>query len=635
MKRIKFLLSLVLCLSMLAASVVCVHAETEDVTSLLGYQLTPTDESGAYSLRLVGVINATAEELTTYDGVGFDVTMTFTDHTDWAAQTGSFTRKTVYSEIYVGEGMTLEPTDMNVKGGYFFLLPINGLYEDVGGLSLSVFTFYIKNGKKIPMSETPETFPVEKTADTKTVVFAPDAQYLEGIPVDKVYNLGDGAYEYAYSGVTVDAYKNVTDQLDDAGYYAYHTNTINGNSFATYTKGYMQINVAYYPNYVLGYSDGNYYTGALRVVYSPKGYLPEKSEPTYEKVTDATVTQLGTLSSKEAAPGESYVIQLEDGSFVVIDGGGAYTATVNNDMQTWMNFLTVNKPASHEKPRVTWMFTHAHGDHIALALSFLEKYSNSIQLDMVCYNFPELVNTDAYQSYVKDGDELVYKYPTDLKDILDKQYPNATRYIFHTGQVLYLAGCKIEFLMTHEDIYPAEMGTLNKTCGAWKMTFKAENDKADEFTGNSFLVLGDSEKVNCGFIDEATNPNLVQGFLAAVYDGVDSVDGVLDCDMVQAAHHGLNGATSTLYGKIEPEIVFWPIDYATRGVEKSGTNNDVWDNTVNHAWLNNTAIRHYYADTTVTIVAQTLEKRTMLIMDEPFDGFSEDSDQDMDWDWGA
>ena len=598
MKRFKILLALALCLTMITSMTVFVHGATQSITSLLGYQLTEADADGAYSLRLVGVINATATDLDSYDGVGFDVTMTFADHTDWAVQTGSFTRKTVYSTIYA-DGVSCSPTDMNLTDGYFFLLPINGLYENVGSLKLTVTTFYVKNGAKA--SGTEQTVTVSKTANTEKPVFTPSGAQV----TYSEYDLGDGAYEYAYAGVSNSTYSNLISQITSAGYTAYDTNEIDGNLFATYTKGYMQINTAYYSNY----SSGGY-TGALKVVYSPKGYLPQTSSPTYEKVTDAKVIQFGTKSSTYSAPGECYVIQLEDGSFVVIDGGGAYPGSINDDISALMNYLTENKPASHEKPHVTWMITHAHGDHIGVPLRFLNTYSDRITLDMICYNFPLITNN----SFVHDDDANTLKYPGELKEILDTKYPNATRYIFHTGQVLYLAGCKIEFLHTHEDLYPVTMDTLNKTSATWKMTFKA-TDEDTEYTGNSFLVLGDSEQENCNF-------------MAAVYSEA------LDCDMVQASHHGLNGGTSALYQKITPSIVFWPID-SSRSI-KNSEKDDIWENEANRAWLTDSSIRHYYGDVTTVILANNLQiKNALWIMEEPFDGFNEDSDQDMVWDWGV
>jgi hypothetical protein len=115
--------------------------------------------------------------------------------------------------------------------------------------------------------------------------------------------------------------------------------------------------------------------------------------------------------------------------------------------------------------------------------------------------------------------------------------------------------------------------------------------------------------------------------MAAVYDEA------LDCDMVQASHHGLNGATETLYKNITPSIVFWPIDTG-RSTSVSGSNNDGWDNRANHAWLNDESIKHYYGDVTTTVKV-TSTTNSLKVQNGAFDGFDDNSDEEMIWDWGV
>ena len=604
MKHLKKFLSIILSAAMLFALVIGAQADTanESETTLLGYQITAPDAAGEYSVRLIASINTTPDKLERFESVGFEVTLSFDDRSDWGIQTGHFSRKTVYSKIFEsGELKSVSDIMPSLENGYFFLLPINGLYTDVGSITLSVSTFSVQNGTKTKTEAT--EIKIEHTADTSADHFVPIGNVTES---DR-YDLGDGAYEYAYMGVSSDSYSALLSTLQNEGYTVYSENSIDGNLFATYIKGYKQINLSFYPNY----NDGS-----LKAVYSPKGYLPQNTAPSYEKRAEATVTQIGRVGSKNTAAGESFVIQLEDGSFVIIDGG----PESNADQVSLYHFLYTNKPVAHTKPQVTWMFTHAHSDHIDLAVSFLEDYSEQIDLKMVCYNFPIFSTVeDAEQTFVTDknaGNDA--ETVATLKDILNEKYPNAIRYVYHTGQVLYLAGCKIEFLYTHEDRYPNDMDTLNKTCGVWKMTFK-ENDADTDFNGNSFLVLGDSETVNCDF-------------MASVYSTT-----TLDAEMVQASHHGLNGGTEALYGMITPSIVFWPID-SGRSVSDDNSqnnNNDVWDNAANHAWLQDANIASYYADKTITVVVKTLRKRTLQVMSDPFDGFGENTEHELVWDWEA
>ena len=244
-----------------------------------------------------------------------------------------------------------------------------------------------------------------------------------------------------------------------------------------------------------------------------------QTTPEYEKLTEPTVTQIGRYGASNSAAGESYIIQLEDGSFIVIDGGPLNDA----DADGLLKFLVDNKPTSHEKPRVIWMFTHLHVDHTDLAVKFLRERYRDIELTMLCYNFP---NT---QTALKDS---LCANTYALIGSLGRNYPDMQTYVFHSGQKLKLAGCEIEFLYTQEDYWPQKFETANDTSATWRMNFSS---------GHSFLVLGDSEKGMCSQ-------------MSSIYGDY------LESDILQLSHHGLNGATLGIYQNIDPIICFWAID---------------------------------------------------------------------------
>lgn len=321
------------------------------------------------------------------------------------------------------------------------------------------------------------------------------------------------AYEMPYTREAINEYEAYKARLADEGFTEYSSNMIGKNRFATYVNEKAELHLIWYPS-----------LSQFRIVYASRGYLPEQQTPSYTKLTDATVTQLGRAATAYDAPGESYVIQLEDGSFVLIDGGPGLGASGQQDMAALKDYLYAHKPASHAKPKITWMFTHLHNDHMELALGFLTGYSADVELQTVCYNVPNL------DSALEDA-HCANNY-NKLKALIRDVYEDTNTYIFHAGQKMYLAGCEIEFLYTQEDYWPNNMWTANLTSAVWRMTFKG---------GNTFLVLGDCEVGNCEQ-------------LSAIYGSY------LESDVFQLSHHGFNGATLELYQLIDAKICLWACD---------------------------------------------------------------------------
>ena len=251
----------------------------------------------------------------------------------------------------------------------------------------------------------------------------------------------------------------------------------------------------------------------------------------------------------------------------MVDGG----PTDSSDEVKLFNFLKENNP-SEGKPKITWIFTHAHHDHMKLALSFLEKYHNDIEVSMFCYNFPSIDDipiTEEPASRVETSKELIEK----LDYLIETYYQDSIIYKHHAGDILQLPGCEIEFLQTHESYYPNEFSWFNHTSSAFIVTI---NDK-------KVMVLGDSEYTN-------------NEYLSYLYDDV------LKCDVLQLAHHGLNGGSLSLYQEIDPSICLWAID-ETRYLNNSYCLGNEYLCDCNK-WIRNNSIRvrsHYHASTTTTL----------------------------------
>ncbi len=435
-----------------------------------------------------------------------------------------------------------------------------------------------------------------------------------------VYYCGEYNYELNVQYTNQTAHDNFILELkNNWGYKEYTTNEKNGNLFGTYVcneKGTTSVvHTMFYPSQRL-----------CKIVYGPLGYLPETQAPDaseYQNIVVPSITQMALLKSFSrsdenvldaidyggtnitGAPGMSYVIQLPDASFVLIDGGnrdGTVTphekvdgewvrqeTTTSQDAKNLYDFLCGFTPDGGKPVIAAWFITHCDGDHIGLPTQFIKEYNDKIDLRMVAYNFPDFTGYTTQVPESSSGHNTVNNF----KNAVDSYFPEVVHWIAHTGQKLYLPGCEIEILATVEDYYSPGRSLTNN------------NDSSLGFRvtlgDTTFMVLGDMYSTNCGF-------------MANVYGTT------LKSDILQLAHHGFDVGTAstvkTLYQLIDPDICFWPCD-GWRFEEDTRINGSRAH--VNNAWIKNgeyneaTGTRpreHYHASVTTTIKVDTVIELT-------------------------
>lgn len=361
--------------------------------------------------------------------------------------------------------------------------------------------------------------------------------------VEGVYRSSDNVFQVTVGKASASDFSAYKNKLQGAGYTLHAENSIGtDNKFSTYKNEKYAIHTAYHAS-----------TSEMELIIEKLGYLPSASAPTYTKKVDASITQMKLAESA----GMSYVIQLEDGSLIVIDGGVGNALAQQELLAT---LESKNSGMGYSKPQVTWMFTHAHPDHIQLAENFLASYASRIDLKLVCANFIEYdrVNSE-YGSVIGDG----YSHKG-LMNTVKNKYPDAKIMNFHTGQKLRLAGCDITFYITHEDVYPVKLGTLNSASAAWKM----------DFGSKTFMILGDTTETSAEILN--------------TYYGSS-----LKSTVMQAAHHGTTASSGTaqiikLYANIDPSVVMWANSNSTSVAKFAG----------NTALLSKSGLVSYYSNET-------------------------------------
>ena len=333
-----------------------------------------------------------------------------------------------------------------------------------------------------------------------------------------LYSAGGGNYQKTYKGVTAAEVTAYCTKLLKSGFSLHQKNMINSNAFYLYVSGDTIVHINHFAK-----------LDQFSIVYGPKTYLPAKSPITgYTKKATPTITQLALGET-----GTSMVLQLEDGSFVLIDGGLGSANNYTKDSTNLMNFLTANAP-NGEKPRLTWIVTHIHTDHRQLMQKLLPTIKNKIVLELVAWNMPDFSTLSAYTPNWKESNPAKnYVESMNLVNTaLKNSFPNAPIYTFHTGEKLYLPGCEVEFLATQEDYYLNNFEWINDTSAAFRITMQ----------GKTVMVFGDC------------TANVDSKIMTAAFGSY------IKSDIMQITHHGVGGGTLATFKAVDPDICLWSVN---------------------------------------------------------------------------
>ena len=411
----------------------------------------------------------------------------------------------------------------------------------------------------------PDGFKVKKTYNENWVVDFPKPEG-EGISLYNTMDDSEDCLQYLYRGEGVghEAFDAYVSRLTQSGYTILTQNTMAENKFATLVNNAagVMLSVAYdafahkgeynyNENPVFDDDDeDNYdynamYQKCLRVVScstsNPKVTVPGSdvlTKPTsWNKVTDTSITAVEVMYV-----GYGYLIVLEDGRFIMLDGGGIPDsskggATAANSalyalMKSRYRAIYGTDP-TEEQPIViaAWVITHSHGDHYGVPCSFLDTYGKStVQLQYLVGNWPA-----SNAGYTLNGTDNGYMTKTGINRILTA-CPSARFLKVHTGQTYYFANIKIDVLMTPEDHNPFHIDNSNDANSV--LRFCAYSSPTDD-EPYKMIWLGDSNRQQ-------------SRWLCAMYGDF------LRTDMVSLGHHGNVGCDIELYDTMQPTVAWFP-----------------------------------------------------------------------------
>ena len=360
----------------------------------------------------------------------------------------------------------------------------------------------------------------------ENIVASNNAGYYGDLPVsaagryyDGVFNCGDKTVQLFWKGVDETVFDAYCRELEAQGFAVWQTNRGTSVSAATYRKDNTQVH-AYWLKHL----------SEMRVSAQENANFPILASE-YTKICDVSVTQLGlnypggdladsTVVDDLAGNvgGMGYVILLEDGTFAVIDGGYPN----EKDALTLWNTLNSLKPAGVKDIVIrAWFLTHGHHDHYGVLRQFMSDYSDRVKVE-------QLITNDPSDFLYSKSDQRERGFnPNSIKG----KFGGCVYQKAHTGQQFFLPGVTFTVLFTQED---SSTSSPYKTFNSLSMVFDAVTNDT------RFIWFGDAQR------------EAALRIKSMYYED-------MKCDVMQVAHHGVNGGSLELFELCNPKIAFFPV----------------------------------------------------------------------------
>ncbi len=318
--------------------------------------------------------------------------------------------------------------------------------------------------------------------------------------------ISEDGYVMYYDGIAESDYQGYVTTLGESGCTVKNTYALGGNRYTLMTHEKYSVYVAYLAR-----------VGDMRIILGkPDELQPEPAAPVTDTVCEPTLWQLKIDAKGGDNGGMSYVMQLTDGTFVVIDGGYKTKTEADN----LYNLLKENTVGGGEPVISAWIITHLHIDHYGCLNTFSQYYSDLVEVKAFYYNFPGVLCGDIGPGNANNVENLM------------KRWSNAKCYgKLHSGMSFSVVDARFTVICTYEDVYPSAIENGNDTTTVFKV----------ELGGQSIMFLGDA------YYKES----------AVMSSQIDA--SVLKSDIVQVSHHGYEGCSETLYRIINAPVVLWPM----------------------------------------------------------------------------
>lgn len=305
----------------------------------------------------------------------------------------------------------------------------------------------------------------------------------------------------SYDDTRYEDFCEYVSKLIKAGFSETSRHKFGENTFCMLSNGNASLLLSYYPSVL-----------QMRIVAQQGEMQLNHFDDSHDDIASTKLTMIDLEDF-----GESLVLRLSDGRFIIFDGGWPFP----EDADKLMTVLSEQSP--FDKPRIAaWIFTHPHVDHYRCFLVFYPKYKDEVVIERFIYNFPEATDDlreklPNLTTIYTDEIECMRK----LEEIISNSGVPVCR--AHTGQVFNIGNARIEVISSQDDTchYPCDPNILSLV---FKMIIEGQ------------VILFGSDGL------------FAKSLLGERYGDY------LKSDILQVPHHAFNREEGEVYKLINPDV---------------------------------------------------------------------------------
>lgn len=345
-------------------------------------------------------------------------------------------------------------------------------------LAAVAVVFLMKKTNQVASNEAPENTGARTFADwTDAEVFKTvPAMIVDGTRINEAASYGAKNYVLNVAGTQVDDYKAYLNLLEQEGYTKYVDNGEEGLQGAVYNATYTKDSLVVTVTHMVK-MEKTYVSVCENLPLSKNLHY---SDEYVSGIQPGAKTQLHMLELYNA--GNSFLIQLKNGHFIMNDGGTA------DDLPYLLDYMESLVPEGEIPVIEAWILTHPHEDHMGIfeTLAKNPEYGKRVYIDGVYYN--EIDANTATKVGGAGAADMVRNLNLALVGIKTSSGEKPKVYRPQTGQRYYFCDVTIDIVFAQEqlivDNYYVELDNLND-CSTWCM-YTIDEQK--------FLICGDASR---------------------------------------------------------------------------------------------------------------------------------------------